>query len=48
MKGTEVENWNWQAYERKNGLLPSQEELEKLGKENVNFDLSRELDLVED
>jgi len=44
--GSEVENYNWQLSERKQGRLPVTDEKD-LG-DDADFDLARELDIAED
>lgn len=49
-KGSEIENWNWQAYERKQGNFQSNSEEGEKEKEVelIDFDLVKELGKVEE
>jgi hypothetical protein len=41
-KGSAIENWNWQTYDRKNGIQTEEQEDSK----SANFDIMEELEKV--
>lgn len=44
MKGKEVDNWNWQSYDRKQGLIPN----ENAGSYEENFELEQEISKIDE